>query len=72
MIALIAKSVQRRKRMVNTGLGANQDVILSLLIDRGITKELRRLRCKAGNVERIKRKHNKNQAKIIGYDVEPT
>ena len=58
--------------MVNTGLGANQDVILSLLIDRGITKELRRLRCKAGNVERIKRKHNKNQAKIIGYDVEPT
>ena len=69
MIALIAKSVQR---MVNTGLGANQDVILSLLIDRGITKELRRLRCKAGNVERIKRKHDKNQAKIIGYDVEPT
>lgn len=58
--------------MVNTGLGANQDVILSLLIDRGITKELRRLRCKAGNVERIKRKHDKSQAKIIGYDVEPT
>lgn len=72
MIATTAKSEQRRKRMANTGLSASQDVILSLLIDRGVTKELRRVRCKAGSVERVKRKHDKSQAKIIGYGVEPT
>ena len=47
-----------------------KDVMLTILVDKGLTKELRRVRCKANRVERVKQKYDKSSdERVIGYDV---
>ncbi|MFV8456197.1 hypothetical protein ACNO5M_13985 [Vibrio owensii] len=47
-----------------------KEVMLTILIDKGLTKELRRVRCKANKVERVKQKYDKSgDERVIGYDV---
>ena len=66
---LVETMSEGRDVMFTSEYEANQTVTLRLLIDRGVTKELRQVRCKAGNIERVKRKHDKTQARVVGHEV---
>ncbi len=47
----------------------SKSIILELLIDKGLTKELRRIKCKPSKIESMKCKHDKSASRIIGSQI---
>ncbi len=47
----------------------SKNVILELLVDKGLTKEFRRITCKPSKIDSIKYKHDKIASRVIGSQV---